>query len=722
MVTMRTRSPRTLPRGTEASLDGIAESSTVLAVKQMIETHHGVRASHQVLSFIGCELEDSMCLLDYGIADGALLQLRLARSSAQGAVAAPSTSSAAVAATAGVPRCLIDEADSGAGSFGGPLRDDEASEPAEGDFLTEVQPQDPSMAPLLDRARAAARACQEGDCIGQVSKRSGYRLTLLAEKAKKPRNLFGYVVFRFRKATVMSIAQVVVDPAHRGRGIARRLLAWLSQHARRANAEVVLVASPSENVRFYEDLGFQRSKAATWEGEPLQPGQVSMEYRCRRGPKPKKAALQSTGGTAAGTASAPTAGAANAAAGPPRTLPSRAELVRKVFQFCDKDGDGYLNKEEMYTFGRNTGFDGSLEEWAGEYEALRDEHGSARGIDEACLLMLVNDDSDQGCYCTDEELAQMLPASALQAPSRPAAASPSPVAEAPSSRGEQVRRLFQLLDRDRDGFLNQQEMRSFANMSGFEGDEAAWAGEYEALLGEASSRRGIAMADLSKLVDDESENGCYCTDEELTTMLETLEASAPALAAAPAAPPAQEPRISAQPAQADEPDTGAGATGRREELVLEVFNACGGERTGRLLQKGMRLFATETGFDGDDAAWAQEYKAICDEAGVAPEAGIDLAMFTKLVNDDSDEGCYCTDEELEAMRDKLLEEAPPPSPSPSPSPPVVAPAPQAPVAPVSWEPEPAPRAAAPAAQSAGRAAFEADAGPATAAAAPPASV
>ncbi|CAK0826777.1 unnamed protein product, partial [Prorocentrum cordatum] len=88
----------------------------------------------------------------------------------------------------------------------------------------------------------------------------------------------------------------------------------------------------------------------------------------------------------------------------------REAMVREVFRLCDLDGDGFLAQAEMCAFARETGFDGSDQDWQEEYGALCEEHGQdpAVGVPVELLARLVDDDSDNGCHCTDSELKEML--------------------------------------------------------------------------------------------------------------------------------------------------------------------------------------------------------------------------------------------------------------------------------------------------------------------------
>merc|ERR1719491_399488 len=92
------------------------------------------------------------------------------------------------------------------------------------------------------------------------------------------------------------------------------------------------------------------------------------------------------------------------------TPSSRADMVRAVFQACDADGDGRLNCREMLGFAIRTGFPFGEAEWIPEYERLMVERGTdaATGVDINLFVQLVEDDSDAGCYCTDDQLSYII--------------------------------------------------------------------------------------------------------------------------------------------------------------------------------------------------------------------------------------------------------------------------------------------------------------------------
>lgn len=87
----------------------------------------------------------------------------------------------------------------------------------------------------------------------------------------------------------------------------------------------------------------------------------------------------------------------------------RITLKKRVFRGCDKDTDGYLDKDEMLSLAVLTGFEGSDQEWSIEYARLCRECNAdkAIGIAQVTLLKLMDDQSDAGFYCTDKQLEEM---------------------------------------------------------------------------------------------------------------------------------------------------------------------------------------------------------------------------------------------------------------------------------------------------------------------------
>merc|ERR1712110_304335 len=64
-------------------------------------------------------------------------------------------------------------------------------------------------------------------------------------------------------------------------------------------------------------------------------------------------------------------------------------------------------------------------------------------------------------------------------------------------------------------------------------------------------------------------------------------------------------------------------------------------------------FATLNGFEGTDTEWAEEFESLCEEWQCSPLEGFTETVFRRLVNDDSEKGCACSNEELQRIFDQL---------------------------------------------------------------------
>ena len=111
----------------------------------------------------------------------------------------------------------------------------------------------------------------------------------------------------------------------------------------------------------------------------------------------------------------------------------------------------------------------------------------------------------------------------------------------------------------------------------------------------------------------------------------------------------------------------------RRDLLEAVFSSLDKTRKGYLTAADMRPFAEQTGFSGSDHEWQEEFALLCRDRGSAK--GIKLEEFVQLVNDSSDEGCYCSDSELRALlqqQQQQQQQQPPPSTTPAKAAPVAA--------------------------------------------------
>ncbi|CAK9015772.1 unnamed protein product [Durusdinium trenchii] len=329
----------------------------------------------------------------------------------------------------------------------------------------------------------------------------------------------------------------------------------------------------------------------------------------------------------------------------------RVQLIEQVFNTLNRSCTGYLNASEMRPFANRTGFDGTDAEWRQEFELLQKECGSNTGISLHHFQRLANDSSDDGCYCSDQDLRGLLQSmsGASTSNSAPvtlnivvglqeASSHRRPAAEGISDeRVQLINQIFTALNRSCTGYLNESEMRPFANRTGFEGTDPEWQAEFHLLQKECGSGPGISLYHFRRLANDSSNDGCYCSDEGLRTLLQSMwQGSASFSAPMATREPRQEPAV-AQASGADE----------RTQLIQQVFTGLNQSRTGYLNADEMRPFANQTGFQGTDAEWRTEFNLLRQECGSGQ--GVSMYDFQRLANDSSDDGCYCSDEELRAL-------------------------------------------------------------------------
>jgi len=101
-------------------------------------------------------------------------------------------------------------------------------------------------------------------------------------------------------------------------------------------------------------------------------------------------------------------------------------------------------------------------------------------------------------------------------------------ADAETNRYALIRSLFFELDRHARGTLNSAEVRSFAQVWGFQGDDDDWDTEFKQLLEYLGCEleQGIDAPAFSQLVNDTSARGCHCSDAALRMLRVSLRAAA----------------------------------------------------------------------------------------------------------------------------------------------------------------------------------------------------
>lgn len=256
-------------------------------------------------------------------------------------------------------------------------------------------------------------------------------------------------------------------------------------------------------------------------------------------------------------------------------------------------------------------------------------------------------------------------------PDIPAAVIPSPVAspepqkpkkmkpaqELPLDRRILKTRLFQVLDADRDRFLNSGEMLVMGRVLGFEGSDAEWCEEYARLCKEngCDRARGVSEAQMMKLLDDESPGGLYSTEQDLVHIIDHLEkeavaqgrtldyeANSPATTA-----PADSRASSATTTPSPPPDmVDVPMADGREVLKKKLFMLLDRDGNGLLNSIEMLALGKIIGFEGSDDEWSEEYGRMCSEGGAETDKGISEDLLFKMLDDDSDSGCYLDEDDL----------------------------------------------------------------------------
>lgn len=97
----------------------------------------------------------------------------------------------------------------------------------------------------------------------------------------------------------------------------------------------------------------------------------------------------------------------------------------------------------------------------------------------------------------------------------------------------------------------------------------------------------------------------------------------------------------------------------RDQVVRAIFRALDSSFTGRVAGDSMRRFATLNGFEGTDEEWREEHSSLCSQWQVSPSEGFSEEVFTQLVNDQTERGCYCSNQELWDLFKKVVPPAGP---------------------------------------------------------------
>jgi ribosomal protein S18 acetylase RimI-like enzyme len=140
---------------------------------------------------------------------------------------------------------------------------------------------------LISQTRELSQTVFEEDCLQEVTKKSGWKLSLLVSDDLTV--LCGFVVARMTKGT-LSIAKLAVPSHFRGLGFGKLVMDELTKVAKKqGDVYDICLSSLPTAVSFYQRLGFKAFRglkmAAAGEEEDLVEGQVYMEKRLRKPPR-----------------------------------------------------------------------------------------------------------------------------------------------------------------------------------------------------------------------------------------------------------------------------------------------------------------------------------------------------------------------------------------------------------------------------------------------------
>jgi len=340
-------------------------------------------------------------------------------------------------------------------------------------------------------------------------------------------------------------------------------------------------------------------------------------------------------------------GQANASAGASQ---SRESLLTSLFTALDTNFDGHVAGHEMLIFAKQTGFDGSMEAWDEEYRLLCKtwEINPLFGFRLDRFKVLVNDHSDRGCYCDDSELRSVLGnlrESALpEEQGLPGATQPQQPGGA--DKGTSSTFTFQQEETPSTIRINTSAVAQINAATSVASQAHGQPPSQDvAPQNEISCSTTPGNAVVSNTCAKVASNDVKCRNpaqsvEQTSALLHEPSGSMPAETTSEAHPPGRF-RSKLQ----------------GKKLLLSVFDALDQDGDELLSSRELRRFAELSGFEGDDADWSLEYRLMCREWQVLPDAGIPRDVFTALVTDKSEIGCYCDEARLRVILKSLLDDA-----------------------------------------------------------------
>jgi len=198
---------------------------------------------------------------------------------------------------------------------------------------------------------------------------------------------------------------------------------------------------------------------------------------------------------------------------------------------------------------------------------------------------------------------------------------------ASSARSRWIENLFWALDIDHDGVLDSEEMRLFADQTGFDGTDTEWKRVFARLQRKCGVLDGVPLSYFVELVNGTTSGiDIALNDDELKVCLVEF--------------------ITIRSG-----NNLASTLEARAKLIVGLFEYLDRDGDGLLSSSEMRTFAAASGFTGTDADWKMEFDSLCSSYAIQYGTSdcVSLAFLAHMVNDLSDDGCYCSDDELRAL-------------------------------------------------------------------------
>ncbi|CAE7444576.1 unnamed protein product [Symbiodinium natans] len=198
-----------------------------------------------------------------------------------------------------------------------------------------------------------------------------------------------------------------------------------------------------------------------------------------------------------------------------------------------------------------------------------------------------------------------------------------------SDRSKIIDCIFALLDRRRSGSIWSDDLRRYAETSGFLGTDDEWQHEFEELCEDRGwkEEKQISANQFGKFLSSDTS----VSIEELSKILECLEGLYD--------PPATDSWAKQSVV------TNNLKLKTRSDIITALFNCLKSSETGRIGCEELQRYAALSGFDGDDDDWLEEYGDLCEDQGWDKDIGLAHEDFMGMLEDDS----MGSDEELKAM-------------------------------------------------------------------------